>query len=744
MNTPKSKSFINQKREREKNSNDNKETDELEKPEKKFKSAESKKTMDLNLKEIKYFIAMLEPKYENIIFAEDKKFIGKKLNFKYRQNQAQILINKIFEKNIYDNKEIIEALEYDNTNKSCIYALLVFNKNENDKNKFIENLKKYKYCITQKFIIKKSAKKKIVDINELYKIDLPIEELEQLPDYTINKDNTIKDLRNSLVEFFTNYYHIAKNIIKFIPLLKEEEINKIIKVSFFKDSNNNFKLNYHRKEKQNLLKNVSKKKEEAQKKLLESIENFLSKYLYYQDFEEFKMNQPIDYNHNLTLYYNYIIWSLYEITIGVNESEQTIFIKKEKLIAYKKLFKFHDLLFDKYFDKGIPFNNTMNQLLQYLLLALSSNNNFYLDYICDYINLEVKDKFMIDDKSAKIFIKKLKEKCTSLNETFIEDKKSKIEIKWKNYTKETITKKTLNINWLWENINYEIFQKKNFFQEEDINYLKYIIKHILSSKLFKQIFEAFNNITPVADYYFNEPENIDDYIERIIFLPYGVKDLNKYGITDRRLLSILVAGFPENSSIRNFEQYRIYRILELSLREIILADHEPCHFIKSAYSIITEGIISRNTSTDKNIKSGFFLEEVLFGWKHGGKNQLNLIELKLLKNHLECKNSAISDKKIDLITALKLLDPELYNYDLDHFRNIIFNLSKEDLETFSFPSKADETYKKYIESTIGSPENIKKLKNCDLSIHASMGCSCGMSVEYIRFNHNLARFDNSN
>ena len=278
MNIPKSKSFINQKRERERNSNDNKETDELEKPEKKFKSAESKKTMDLNLKEIKYFIAMLEPKYENIIFTEDKKFIGKKLNFKYRQNQAQILINKIFEKNIYDNKEIIEALEYDNTNKSCIYALLVFNKNENDKNKFIENLKKYKYCITQKFIIKKSAEKKMVDINELYKIDLPIEELEQLPDNTINKDNTIKDLRNSLVEFFTNYYHIAKNIIKFIPLLKEEEINKIIKVSFFKDSNNNFKLNYHRKEKQNLLKNVSKKKEEAQKKLLESIENFLSKY----------------------------------------------------------------------------------------------------------------------------------------------------------------------------------------------------------------------------------------------------------------------------------------------------------------------------------------------------------------------------------------------------------------------------------------------------------------------------------
>ena len=63
------------------------------------------------------------------------------------------------------------------------------------------------------------------------------------------------------------------------------------------------------------------------------------------------------------------------------------------------------------------------------------------------------------------------------------------------------------------------------------------------------------------------------------------------------------------------------------------------------------------------------------------------------------------------------------------------------METFSIPSTADEKYMNYIDSVIGI-KNFKNLKNCDLSINASMGCSCGYSVEYIRVNHNLDRYDN--
>ena len=769
MNTPESKSFINQKTKRGPN-----DTDELEAPSKKYKSAESKKTMDLNLKEVEYFIAKLEPKYENIIFNEDKKLIGEKLNFKYRQEKAQKLIDKVFQKKKYDIKDILDALEYDNTNKRCIYALLDYNKKENDEEQFKQNLNKYKYCITQKFNIQIKGKENAINLNQLYEIKLLIKELEELPNCKKNEEGTIKDLRNSVVEFFTNYYYIADNINKLLPLLGENELEKILTVHFYKDGDNNYKMNYRNEEKLNLIKNAIKDKrdkDEVEEKdikdsdkendinlegnaeeLIQSINNYLSEFLYYEDFKDFQMNQPIDYRSNLTLYYNYIIWSLFKITAEVNESENYIFLIKERILSYKSLSELHDILFDLYFDKGNPFNDIMNRLLQFLILALSSGREIDLEHIHNNINLKKNCEFINDDESAEEFRKKLNKKYTFLNAKFIDDKKeiielqdkntffpTKIEIICNNYTKESIYELPKNINWLWENINFEAFQSTNFFLKEDIDYLKYIIKRILSSKLFKQIYEKFNNIKSVADYYFNKSENIDDYISRIIFLPYKVKDIKKYATTDRRLLSVLVSGFPEKE-IDNLKQYRIYRILELCLREIILSDHEPCHFIKAACNIITEGKVARNTSHESNIESGFFFEQILFGWDNDLKCPINLKELNLLKNEYECKNLAIKNKKIDLITAIVLLNPDLYEIDLDYFRNIVFNLTSNDLETFSFPLNVDQKYKNYIDSVIGC-KNIKNFKKCNYSINASMGCYFGFSVDYIRVNHNIDRYD---
>ena len=122
---------------------------------------------------------------------------------------------------------------------------------------------------------------------------------------------------------------------------------------------------------------------------------------------------------------------------------------------------------------------------------------------------------------------------------------------------------------LWYNISFEKFQIINFFLEEVLNYLKYLIKKILSSNLFKSIFDKFSNVSTVADFYFKEEDNIDDYINRTIFLQFKVKDIGKYAIKDRLILSVLVFGYPEKD-IDDIAEYRIYRILELSLRSIIL------------------------------------------------------------------------------------------------------------------------------------------------------------------------------
>ena len=753
-----SNDFINKKKKR--NSSNEKISVEIDKPKKKFLSAESKKISELNLKEINYFISKIEPKYENIKFREEDKLSGDKLNFEFRRKEADRLIND--KNNNNDELEnIINALNYDNTNKICIYKLLNYYYKKKLKQKYNEALDKYKFCITKKFIIEEEGKKIDVNLNDLYKINLPIEELEELPNNKINDNGPIIDLRNSLVEFFTSYYYISKcmsqikNVIK-----KEEDIKEIITIKYKSSVEGIYLLDYERSKKEEIIskyneKTNNKNEEDKEKNkfdeklLLDSIENFLCKYLFYQSFILFQMNQPINYAHNLTLYYNYIIWSLYNITIGIDELNNKIFFREKKLISYNKLNKFHDLLFDNFFDKDISFNETMNQLLQFLLLSLSVNRSIFLDYIHKNIHLPNKVAF-IDAHYVDNFLKSLNKEYKFLNAEFDENKKdiikfnedenmdcNKITIKFENYTKDI--KFCDDINWLWKNINFEKFQLTNFFLKEDLDYLKYLIKHILSSKLFKQIYKVFNNVSEVTDYYFNVSENIDDYIKKIIFLPFRVKDLEIFAITDRRMLNVFVAGYPE-TTICNFDIYRINRILELALRSIVLGYHMPIHFIKSSNSLLTEGIISRNTSNeDKTIDGGFFFEQVLFGWKRKEEKPLDLIGLKLLKKEIECNNDVLYEKKIDFVTALNLLNPKIYNYDLEYFRNSLFKLSKNDLKNFDFSSSDNVEYITYIKSVIGV-EKIKKFWDNDFLVDASMGIYDGMSISYFNYNHNLLGF----
>ena len=288
----------------------------------------------------------------------------------------------------------------------------------------------------------------------------------------------------------------------------------------------------------------------------------------------------------------------------------------------------------------------------------------------------------------------------------------------------------------WNNISFEKFQTTNFFLEADLNYLKYLIKKILSSNLIKSIFEKFSNVSTVTDFYFNEEDNIDDYINRIIFLPFKVADIGKYAITNRLLLSVLVSGYPEKDII-NINQYRIFRILELALRIIILSIHEPSHFIKSVYSILTEGKISRFTQKDNaDIDSGSFLEEIFFTWKANENNPLDLSQFNL-DDKIEYKNKVFMGKKIDLITALTLLNPDIYSQDLNYFRKCIFEITKEDLKTFSVSSdNLDPIYKKYLQSVITDDIIRSSSKN---GYHINASRKCGIDyyyIDYITTNHN--------
>ena len=744
--------------ERKRNSNINIDIDkfnEIKEPEKKYNSAENKKLNDLKIKQISNFMARIDEKYENNIFKEEEKLSGDKLNFELRKKKAAEIIDST--KNSKDFLALIkESLVLDNTNKIYIYKLLKYYYENNDKTNFNETIKEYKFCITKEINFIEKEENICVNLNKFFEIEELIEEKEELPNHMKNEINIV-DLRNSLVDIFTSYYYISKGINDIKGILSYEELNEILSVKYAISSSNNteYALFYEKEKKLQIFKNHKEINEETANNILTKIEKFLCRYLFNFDFMFFQHNQPIDYNNNLSLFYNFIIYSIYELALEIDEKGKKIILKSSKLKKYKNQEKLHELLFDDFFDKEKPLNETMNLLLQFLLLIISSEKKTRLKKFVNFIHLEETDK-TIDESSIEEFIKNLNQKydffiAKNKNERIIFEEKNtkssydKIEIDLKNYSKEIFELPNLKsheeIDFLWEKILFEKFQTVNFFIEKDIKYLKYLLKHILSSNLYKTIFENFNNVSNVVDYYFNNEKNIDDYIKRIYFLPFRVKDLGKFGITNRHSLTILVSGYPEKE-INDLEDYRIFRIIELALRIIILAGHEPPHFIKSAYNMLTGGIITRNTSNDdKNIESGYFLEEVLFGWIKDEKNPLDLKDLILNEKEINYKNLYLKEKKIDLITAIQILNPDIYDENLTTFRKELFEINNNSLKNFKFSSIKNQEYKAYLESVLDE-KLIQNLEKDDYyTVNASMGLKDDFCISYMQYNHNIDRID---
>lgn len=737
----------NRKRRRQTSPNDINENESII-PSKKFKSEKTKKSQNLTLKEVDNFMACIDDEYSDKKFEECDKLTGDNLNFDCRKEKSINLIKGI--ENAKDKLNLIkESLEYDNTNKNIIYKLLEYYYNIKDEIHFKEAFDKYKFCITKKINIIKSGKEQIIDLNSFYTIDINIEEYEELANHDVNCSN-INDIRNSIVDIYTGYYYISDYVYNLKELLSSDELKALLSCTYKNvgsQENPKYILNFEKNKKLEILSKYEQINKEYSKNILEKIDIFLCKYILYKEFSFFQLNQPIDYNNNLSLYYNYFIFYLYDTVVQVEQKNQKIILKESKLLLYYYLKKYHDLFFDNFFDKKIKFNKTMDHLIKYLLLLLSSERSNDYRFLMDYIHLESMDKFLNKEDTENL-IGKIKEKDDSIkikvdNDKIILEEKYKIstdtiEIKIGDYSASSLNHDYSEYNWMWEKYKFEHFQNQNFFLEKDLAYLKYLIKHILTSKLFKDIFYKYNNVSSVAEYYFNNPKNIDDYINRILFFPFSSAEFGKHGFTERKLLFIAASGFPEKR-IHNLKQYRVYRIIELALRSIVLGDHEPCHYIKSSYSIITSGVIQRNTSNDNTLDSGFFMEEILFGWKAQENISLNID----LPGELICNNKSIKNKKIDLITALHVLNPSIYDSDLYNFRKIIFNASKEDLKTFSFNSITDNEYKKYLESIFDEKTIHELYEEEDYSINASMKSDRNMSVGYIRCNHNLGRTDNT-
>ena len=582
-------------------------------------------------------------------------------------------------------------------------------------------------------------------------------EYEELANKEKEEINII-DLRNEVVSIFTYYYYISNAYFILESIINKNDIETIFTIEYAPQSNNNdiYILNFDNSKKEYIIKAYLKKAnndkhKEQLKDILNLINNFLSKYLYYKEFEFFPLNQPIDFEKNLTLYYNYLLYSLYEHAIEVR-NENNIIFRFWKLMNYYLLQFLHNLIFDNYFDKQIPIDKNITELIELLFFCLSCNLGATFIDITKYIHLEnsLNEKF-IDEISAWALLDSINSNYKLIMESYFNENKDKIVVKYKknnniiielkydDYSENLIslTNNAQFFTGLYTCIKFEKFQTHNFFDIKDIKYLFYLIEHILSSNLFKEIYDNFNNISNITDFYFSQKVNIKDFIKRIKFLPFDTKYFKKYALTNKKTLSILLSGYPQNS-ITSMLDYFFNRIIELSLRVVSLIQ-ESAHFLKSANAIITNGKVSRNTSNEnedcKDAEAGFLIEEILFGWKNRGNYKLDLKRFNLPKN-MACKNESILKKKIDLSSALVLLNPDNYSKDLKYFRKKIFESKKEDLKSFDFSNYKGE-YRQYLESILKDINLIRDNWDNNISINASKDCLNELSVEYFGSDHRI-------
>ena len=256
------------------------------------------------------------------MFTEEEKLVGDKLNMEYRRNKAVEIINSIKEGED-ELKYIKDALNFDNTNKYVIYKLLKYYYDKKDETSFTEAINKYKFCITKKFKVKEGDKETYINLDNFYKINIPILEYEEHPYYE-KVESDIYDLRNFVSFLFNQFYHIGESINEIDGHLTEKDLTELLSVSFKVNAEKMCELCFDESKKKEILKKLTNVKDETKNDLIPLMENFLCRYLHSKEFEDFQNNQPVSYKYNLTFFYNYIIYYFYDLVIAVNESEKKI------------------------------------------------------------------------------------------------------------------------------------------------------------------------------------------------------------------------------------------------------------------------------------------------------------------------------------------------------------------------------------------------------------------------------------
>jgi len=674
-----------------------------------------------NNKEIESII-----KGEDLIF-EKRKEKAKKL----LRDLNQIDIKEQTNSNIIKDK-IKEIISYDNTNKAILYKCLKYYKALNDKTEVDNLLNIAKFCFTKKDEFFDDNNNKIsIDFVSDFQLSNAYFMFENENDII----NSIIKAINNLEEVFQNIKEIEKQKLEEIEKKKLKEKEKIELKEVVEKKFEEMLKNKTIKNKDNLY-TIEKKrsKDEDEQKVYDNIYEFLFNFMFIKEFEYYQLNQPIDYKINPIIYLINIFYKVYEITTNVTKryNKTYVSINEEKMRKIYTIRNYINNLFSLLNNNKNKINKEIDDKFDTLFLVLESEE--FPDNLEEIMNLHINSDIPITKSELEKFIHDIKdeEKIFKLdnNKLRLKYQGNEYEFNYKNYNNQIFDFLGVKSNKIIEQAKWNKVGLINYFDEEDLLYMKGILKNILQSKLFKELYSKYSNTDKIIDYYFNENSNIDDLLNRIKFIPYKEGDTGRQAGTIKKELKIITSSYYI-SNIDSEKDFIIYKILELA-RKIIILLHEIVHFIKRALHLISNGKILESTiETEKEdpniIEAGRFFETIIFNWKNPYKKRTKSLNKRGKKNEEE-----EFSKNLNIEKALKILDPNYYNQTIDDFQNNFYNkeIKKDNID------KGLVDYLKKIKFNFSHYVNNKKEYN-----HYKINCSrkviSNYTIEYISENHNF-------
>ena len=652
---------------------------------------------------------------------EDKSALkGDDIIFEKRKQKAKKIFEEIKKIDINNNKnhEIIRnkintALSYDNINKENIFKSLKYFYKMNDQINFKNTLNKFKFCLTKKFSL-------VQNNNETNNNNDLNEEMEIPKDLVLFEDdeNLINEIKKALESL-----ELICEEIKNIQIDKKLTVKQILRSKLIKKGDI-----FIIEEKNTTDDNLQN--------IYNNIYNFLFYYLYINEFQYFENNQPLDYENNSTVYLINVFYRIYYNTINISHYGKSKFVRIDENVM-KKIYsmrKYKNYIFELIKNNNNQINKVIDDAFETYFYYLESNH--YQDDLEDTMKESIISNIPLNAEKIKKFIDANKDTKKKYEH---DDKILTLDYEGKKYSYKYKCYNDNLLDFLRNNTNPKIIEHAqwneclmvSYFDEDDVSYLKSLIKKILKSKLFKDVYSEYSDVNNYIDYYFNEEKNIDDMLSRIRFINFKERNTGRQAGTIPKNLKIITSSLYV-SKIESKNDFINFKLLEAG-RKLIIILHEVLHFIKRALNLITNGIILGSTieSEKENadiIEAGRYFEQLVF-------NLENKFIKKRSKSSKQRKEN--NDKKeyfnfLNFKKVLKILDPNSYNKNIDEFKKYFESNEENDVKTM------DSELEKYIRKIQFNLNDyyINKKSYENYKINCSRKVITSYYIEYISDNHN--------